>query len=166
MRFKTSAAAGLVAMACLAAACAHAATGTVELTLSAKVDAHAVEMGETTVTAAGGSGTLTIQNSSGRPFLDGTHAGFRFAGLTRATPSGREIEADALATFGPDDTLMLVFERHASDAGAPDEGRLHLAGGSGRFAGVTGECRYRLEEPPGQWNVTARCEWLYVFPYR
>lgn len=166
MSFEKSAANSMVLIACLAGPCAQAASGTVDLKLAATVDAHAVEMGDTVVTAAGGSGTLTIQNSSGRPFLDGMHAGFRFAGLTRATPSGREIEADALATFGPEDTLMLVFERHASDAGAQDEGRLHLAGGSGRFAGVTGECRYRLEEPPGQWNVTAKCEWLYVFPYR
>ena len=157
-------AAGIAVMACMGGA--QAASGTVELRLAAKPDFHAVEMGDTVVTAIGGSGELSVRNSGGRPFIDGANAEFRFAGFAKATPSGRELEADAVATFGPEDTLLLVFERHASDAGAQDEGSLQLAGGSGRFAGVSGECRYRLEEPPGEWNVTATCDWLYVFPYR
>jgi hypothetical protein len=164
MTFKRWAVLVSAGMACMGDA--RAASGTVELLLTATSEVHAVEMGETLVTATGGTGRLTVSHSSGRPFVDDTRAEFRFAGFARATPSGRELEADALVAFGAADTLMLVFERHASDPGAQDEGRLHLAGGSGRFAGVTGECRYRLDEPPGQWNVTATCDWLYVFPYR
>ena len=144
----------------------HAAGGTVDIVLSANANVYAVEMGDTIVTAMGGNGTVTFIHSSGRPFVEGAIAAVQYAGLSKKTPSGLDLEADAVATFSSADTLLLLFERRSGDPGAADEGTLHLTGGSGRFAGVDGQCKYKADNLPGKLNVVATCQWLYSFPYR
>ena len=144
----------------------HAQSGTVDIVLSAKPNVYAIQMGDTMVTASGGDGTLTFVHSSGRPFVEGASAPVRYASFAKDTPSGLELEADGVATFSPDDTLLLVFERKSSDIGTSGEGALHLTGGTGRFAGVSGQCKYKAHDVPGDWNVIANCEWLFSFPYR
>jgi len=144
----------------------HADSGTVDIVLSAVSNVYAVEMGETTVTASGGKGTLTFIHSSGRPFAEGTSAALQYAGFSKKTPSGLELEADGVATFSPEDSLLLLFERRSDDPGTSGEGMLRLMGGSGRFAGVSGHCKYKTDNLPGHWNVIATCQWLYSFPYR
>ena len=151
----------------LASAPCHAQTGTVDLVVSAVADTHIVQMGDTAVTARGGSGIVTVVRSSGRPFIEGAKATLQYAGFSKKTPSGLELEADGVATFTPEDTLLLLFERAAADLLPQDEGTLQLAGGSGRFAGVTGRCQYKMDDLPGEWNVTiSKCQWQYSFPYR
>ena len=144
----------------------HAETGTVDIVLSAISKAYVVQMGDTTVTARGGNGTLTFIRSSGRPFVEGASATVQYASFSKSTPSGLELEADAVATFSPEDTLLLLFERRSDDPGTSGEGTLRLTGGSGRFDGINGQCKYKMDDLPGNWNVTANCQWLYSFPYR
>ena len=144
----------------------HAESGTVDIVLSAKANVYAIQMGDTLVTASGGDGTLTFVRSSGRPFVEGASAPLRYASFSKDTPSGLDLEADGVATFSEDDTLLLLFERKSSDPGASGEGELHLTGGTGRFAGISGQCKYKAHEVPGDWNVVANCEWLFSFPYR
>jgi hypothetical protein len=147
----------------------HAQSGTVDIVLSAKSDVYAVQMGDTTVTARGGNGTVTVVRSSGAPFVEGASATVRYASFSKKTPSGFELEADGVATFSSGDTLLLLFKRQSGDlaAGTSADGTLQLTGESGRFAGVNGQCKYRVDNLPGNWNVTvARCEWIYSFPYR
>ena len=145
----------------------NAASGTVDLVISTVQIVHSVEMAETTVTASGGSGTLTLVHSSGLPFEEGASATIQYAGFSKRTPSGLNLEADGVVTFSPDDALLVVFERKADDPGPSSEGALHLVGGSGRFSGVSGECRYTTEDQAGSATVTvAKCEWTYSFPYR
>ncbi|HEX4986579.1 MAG TPA: hypothetical protein VFV71_11010 [Burkholderiales bacterium] len=145
---------------------ARADSGTMDIEISASAQAFPVEMEDTTVTAQGGSGTLRIANSSGRPFVDGDSAQVRYALFSRKTPSGLILEADSLATFPSEETLMLVFERGVDHPGTAGEGTMRIVGGSGRFTGVDGRCTYRTDDRADAWNVTAHCEWLYVFPYR
>ena len=150
----------------LASGPGHAENGTVDIVLSAVSNVYAVEMGETTVTARGGNGTVRFVNSSGRPF-EGASETFQYAGFSKKTPSGLELEADGVATFSSEDTLLLLFERQSGDPGTSREGTLHLMGGTGRFTGVGGKCKYEMDDLPGAWNVTsAKCQWLYSFPYR
>jgi hypothetical protein len=159
-------AAGLLS---LVPASGHAQNGKVELVLSAVSTVHAVQMDETTVTARGGNGTVTVVRSSGAPFAEGASATVQFASFSRKTPSGFELEADGVATFPSGDTMLLVFKRQSGDLspGTSGEGALHLAGESGRLAGVNGECKYKVENLPANWNVTiAKCDWTYSFPYR
>ena len=151
----------------LASAPGHAESGTVDIVLSAISNVYAVQMGDTTVTARGGNGTVTFVRSSGAPFVEGASATVQYAGFSKKTPSGFELEADGVATFSSEDTLLLLFERRSGDLGTSGEGTLHLMGGSGRFAGVNGQCRYKMDDLPGEWNVTSsKCQWLYSFPYR
>ena len=144
----------------------HAESGTVDIVLSAISNVYAVQMGDTIITASGGNGTLTFIHSSGRPFVEGATATVQYASFSKKTPSGLELEADGVATFSSEDTLLLLFERRSDDLGTSGEGTLHLTGGSGRFAGVNGQCRYKMDNLPGDWNVIAKCKWLYSFPYR
>ncbi|MEO8007968.1 MAG: hypothetical protein ABI728_05540 [Betaproteobacteria bacterium] len=151
----------------LVSAACHAASGTVDFSLSANVNVYAVEMGDTIVTARGGNGTVTFIHSSGRPFVEGASATVQYASFSKKTPSGLELEADAVATFSSEDTLLMLFVRHPADPGTSGEGTVHLMGGSGRFAGISGQCKYKMDDPPGAWNVTvAQCQWVYSFPYR
>jgi hypothetical protein len=153
---------------CLASVQVYADTGTVEMVLAAMANVYSVQMDDTTVTARGGTGTLTFVHSSGAPFVEGLSATVQFASFSKKTPSGFELEADAVATFLSGDTLLL-FKRHVGDlsAGTSGEGTLQLNGTSGRFTGVSGQCTYKVDNLPANWNVTiAKCEWLYSFPYR
>ena len=160
------AAAGLLSL--VSAPC-HAESGTVDIVLAAVSNVYAVQMADTTVTARGGNGTVTFVRSSGAPFVEGASATVQYASFSKKTPSGFELEADGVATFSSEDTLLLLFKRQSGDlaAGTSGEGTLHLTGGSGRFAGVNGQCTYKVDNLPGNWNVTiAKCEWIYSFPYR
>ena len=145
----------------------QAASGTVEVVLSSNLNVYAVQMGESIVTATGGKGKLTFAHSTGRPFVDGASATVELASFSKTTPSGLELEADGLATFSEEDTLLLLFERRSDDLGTSDEGNLSLAGGTGQFAGITGQCRYKMENRADDANLTtANCRWVYQFPYR
>jgi hypothetical protein len=58
--------------------------------------------------------------------------------------------------------LQLLFKRRSGDlaAGTSGEGTLQLTGDNGRFAGVSGQCEYRVDNLSGNWNVTvAKCNW-------
>lgn len=149
------------------AAPVHAASGTVDLVLDVRAKTYAVQMGESTVTASAGNGTLVFSHSSGRPFVDDESAAVEYVGFSRTTPSGLELEADGVATFPAEDTLLLVFRRRPDDPGTSGEGNLQFAGGTGRFAGIGAQCRYRTERAAEDREVTvARCQWVYSFPYR
>lgn len=153
----------------LASTPCHPESGSVDIVLAAVSNVYAVQMEDTTVTARGGNGTVTFVRSSGAPFVEGASATVQYASFSKKTPSGFELESDAVATFSSGDTLLLLFKRQSGDlaAGTSGEGTLHLTGGSGRFAGVNGECQYKVDNLPGNWNVTiAKCEWNYSFPYR
>lgn len=153
----------------LVSAPCYAERGTVDIVLATISNVYAVQMADTTVTARGGNGTVTFVRSSGAPFVEGASATVQYADFSKKTPSGFELESDAVATFSSEDTLLLLFTRQSGDlaAGTSGEGTLRLMGGSGHFAGVNGQCNYKVDNLPGNWNVIiAKCEWLYSFPYR
>jgi hypothetical protein len=140
----------------------RAASGTVDILITALSTPSVVQMGDTTVTARGGNGTLTFIRSSGEPFTEGTSAAVQFASFSKKTASGFELEADGVATFGSGDILNLLFIRKTGDLapGTSGEGVLQMAGGNGRFAGVKGKCSYKVENLAGNWGVTiAKCQW-------
>jgi hypothetical protein len=151
---------------CLASSASHAEGGKVDLVINATAHVYSVDMGESTVTARAGNGKLVFRHGSGRAFADNASATVEYVSFSRTTPSGLELEADGVATFSPDDTLLLLFQRRSDDVGTSNEGSLELTGGTGRFAGISGHCRYQSDNAPADWNVLAKCEWLYSFPYR
>src|SRR4051812_1011472 len=94
---------------CLSSGASHAQGGNVDLVMKATAKTYAVQMGESTVTARTGDGQLMFRHGSGRPFSDNGAASVQYVSFSRTTPSGLELEADGVATFSPDDTLLLVF---------------------------------------------------------
>ena len=166
---KKSSLVGVIAagLFCLAIVPSHAASGTVDLVISTTSRAYVVQMGESTVTASEGSGKLTFVNSTGSSFPEGANATVKIVGFSKTQPSGLELEADGVATFNEEDTLLLLFQRRAEDLGTSGEGNLELAGGTGRYAGVGGQCRYKTDQQSDEASVTiAKCQWAYSFPYR
>ena len=154
-------------LCCLVSVPGHAEGGTVDLVLSTTSTEHVVQMGESTVTASGGNGKLAFRHSSGRPFDEGASATVQWAGFSKTMPSGLEREVDGVATFSPEDSLLLVFQRRSDDPGTSGEGNLQFTGGTGRFAGISGECRYKMDHLPDNRDITvAKCQWVYSFPYR
>jgi hypothetical protein len=152
-----------LAVTCLAApSITHAESGTAELLFSGVSTLSSVQMGDTTVTSSATSGTITTIRSSGGPFAEGVSGTVQCARFSRKSPSGFELEADCVGTFATGATLSFLFKRKSGDvvAGSKGEGTLQIAGIAGAFAGVTGECKYRVENFPGNWNVTlSNCQW-------
>jgi hypothetical protein len=152
-----------LAVICLAApSVTYAESGTAELLLSGVSTLNSVQMGDTTVTSSSTSGTVTTIKSSGGPFSEGASGTVQCARFARKSPSGFELEADCVGTFASGATLSLLFKRRSGDvvAGSTGEGTLQITGIAGGFAGVTGECKYQVENLPGNWNVTlSHCQW-------
>jgi hypothetical protein len=152
----------IVASSLLIPLSTRAASGTVDILITALSTPSAVQIGDTTVTARGGNGTITFIRSSGEPFTEGASAVVQFASFSKKTASGFELEADGVATFGSGDILNLFFIRKTGDLapGTSGEGVLQISGGNGRFAGVKGKCSYKVENLAGNWGVTvAKCQW-------
>ena len=139
-----------IGLCAIAPASGHAESGTVDIVLSAKPNVYAIQMGDTMVTASGGDGTLTFVHSSGRPFVEGTSAPVRYASFSKDTPSGLELEADGVATFSPDDTLLLLFERKSSDIGTPNSEGLSLRYSRGHVQIVT---TYAVQQSEGRPSI-------------
>jgi hypothetical protein len=147
----------------------HAENGTVELIFAGNANVYSVEMEDTTVSARGGTGTFRFLRSSGAPVAGNERGSLQYVSFSKKSSIGFQLESDGVATFSAEDTLFFVLNQHSADVGAgrPGEGTLQLTGGTGRFSGIKGQCRYAAEELPESSNVTkAQCDWSYSFPYR
>ncbi len=143
-------------------AASYAENGTVDVLVSTVSVLTSIPMGDTIVTARSGNGTITFIRSSGSPFVEGASGAAQFASFSKKSPSAFELEADGLATFSSEDTLQLLFRRRTGElaAGTSGEGTLQFLGGTGRFAGINGECKYKVDNLSGNWQVTAgKCRW-------
>jgi hypothetical protein len=151
-----------VAVALLAPTPSRAESGSVELLASTTSVLTSVQFGDTAVTSRGGSGIITFIKSSGGPFAEGASGTAQFVSFSKKSPAGLELEADGVATFSSEDILLLLFKRRTGDlaAGSSGEGTLQLTGQAGRFAGVSGQCKYKVDNLAGNWQVTiAKCQW-------
>jgi hypothetical protein len=144
-----------LALAALVSFCAHAEQG-VDFLTSFHALSSAVQMGDTTVTARGGAGTMTIINSTGDMFKVGQSAIVHFVGLSKKTPTGFELEADGVADFENDPIQIVAIRRTGNiGAGTSGEGRAHMK--SNRFEA---DCSYSVVGLPDNWGVTIyKCRW-------
>lgn len=120
------------------------------------------EFGDTTVTGGGSSGTITITKSSGGPFMEGTSGLIQCIVFAKKSPAGMDLEADCPASFSSEDTILYVSKRRSGDvvAGSSGEGTTQIAGGTGKFAGITGQCRYKVDYLAGNRVVSInKCQW-------
>jgi len=161
--FRTRFPLGGALVACLIVpALAYAEGGTAETVLAGIRTISVVDMGGASVTSGGASGILTIVKASGPPFTAEQSGAVQCAIFAKKASGTFDLEADCAASFSSEDRLFLVFKRKTGDlaAGSAAEGIEQIAGGTGKFAGVSGECRYKVENLPGNWSVTlSKCQW-------
>lgn len=97
-----------------------------------------------TITAGPVEGTATVLKSSGAPFAEGGNWRIACVAYARSSDAGLDLEAPCTLTAESGDTVYLLAERRAGDVAAGGGGRgvQRILGGTGRYAGVTGECPY------------------------
>ena len=150
------------ALCLIAPVSSHAENGTMDFLASFVANYAKSEFGDTTVTAGGSSGTITVTKSNGAPFVEGTSGLIQCIVFAKKSPAGMDLEADCPATFSSDDTLLMVSKRKSGDvvAGSSGEGTSQIVGGTGRFAGMSGQCKYKVDYLAGNRVVSInRCQW-------
>lgn len=140
----------------------RAESGTMEVVGSFLANYSKSEFGDTTLTAGGSSGTLTVTRSGGEPFLEGSSGLIECIVFAKKSSSGLDLEADCTSTFSSEDKVLWLSKRKSGDVvtGASGEGTTQILGGTGRFAGMTGQCRYKLDPLGGNRVVSiSKCQW-------
>jgi hypothetical protein len=153
----------VLAMCLLAPVASRAESGTVDLLLSGVATLSSAKIGDTIVTARGSNGTVTTIKSSGDgPFVEGASATVQCATFSKKSSATFELEGYCAATFSAQDSISLLFKRKTGDVveGSSGDGVQQFANGTGRFAGITGECKYGVNNLAANWNVTlSKCRW-------
>lgn len=148
---------------CLAAPLTSLAeSGTVDFLSSGVTTVSNVPMGATTVTSRNGIGTVTVTKSSGGPFTQDASATQQCVSFSKKTASTFDLEAHCNIVFSPQDSLSFIFKRKVGDVveGSSGSGVQQILNGTGRFAGVSGECTYKTQTLTANWVVThSICKW-------
>ena len=115
-----------------------------------------------TITGGPLEGTGVVVESSGAPFAEG--ASYRATCLVHAKKSDAGIDLEAACTFtdADGDSWYAMAGRRAGDveAGGGGQGNQRIVGGTGKYAGVAGNCPYTTGYLPDNWLVsTSACEW-------
>lgn len=115
-----------------------------------------------TVTAGPLQGTASVVATSGGPFSDGADYRATCVVYVKNPDAGIDLEAPCTMTDEADDVLYVQFERRAGNiaAGGGGTGNLRILGGTGKYAGIVGDCPYKTSYLPDKWLVTrTTCTW-------
>lgn len=121
-----------------------------------------VEYAGQTVRGGPLDGTGTIIETSGGPFAEDMNYRIGCVVYLKKSEAGLDLEAPCVFTDGEGDSWYAVSKRSAGDVevGGGGQGSQEIEGGTGRYAGVTGTCRYTNSYLPDGWVVARRsCEW-------
>ena len=156
--------AALLAAAGLAAAGPAAAgeSGSFTFIESAVHGYTTLDHGGHTVTAGPLQGTGSVVSSSGGPFAAGSHYRAVCLVYAKSSQDGIELEAHCTFTDGDGDAWYGLAQRQAGDVavGGGGQGNQRIVGGTGKYAGVSGDCPYSTAYLPDNWTVsTATCQW-------
>ena len=158
-------AAALVAGAAVTCA-AHAATaeesGSVRLIRTYVQDYTTIEHGDARYTGGTLEGSVTILESSGGPFVAGTHERITCVVYVKSTEAGIDLDAPCTMTGSSGDTWYTHSTRRAGtvEAGGGGPGTMEIQGGTGAYAGIGGHCTYEVEYMPDNWvAMIADCTW-------
>jgi len=144
------------------AAAAYADSGTYESIVSLVPQYKSMEHGDGTVTGGSSAGTSTILKSSGAPFTEGASSAFECVIFAKKTAAGMDLEAPCASTDASGDKVFSVARRKVGDVseGGGGQGTTQITGGTGRYAGLTGSCSYRVDYLPGNRLVSmSKCRW-------
>ena len=155
-------AAGTFCAAQMASADHHVKSGSFEYVLSAITDFTAVEQLDYVVRAGTLDGTVTIIKSSGGPFEAGSSGTVSGVGYIKKSAAGIDLESPGTFTDSSGDKWYSVARRSAGDqaVGGGGVGRQEIAGGTGKYEGITGACEYIVDYLPDNKIVTqSTCQW-------
>ena len=135
--------------------------GSVRLLWSLVRDYTTVDHGGVQITGGSSTGTVSVLESSGGPFVEGAVGIGTCVLLARTSESDVDLEAPCSMTDREADSLYIMTRRNSGDVlEGGGQGRLELLGGSGKYAGLDGACSYDLTYLPGDHLVAvAECTW-------
>ena len=146
----------------MASADHHVKSGTYEFVLSAVTDFTVVKQLDHVVRAGTLDGTVTIIKSSGGPFEAGSSGTLSGLLYLKKSAAGIDLESPGASTDSSGDTWYAVARRSAGDqaVGGGGAGRQEIAGGTGKYEGITGTCEYIVDYLPDNKLVTrSTCQW-------
>lgn len=161
-KFLDGAAAALACLAFSAGSALAAESGSFEFHESAVHDYSTMKHADAEITVGPLRGTATILKSSGGPFPAGTNFGAACLVYVRKSGGNVQLQAPCAFTDPSGDKLYLLAERRMGDiqVGGGGRGVQRIVGGTGKYAGVSGECPYRTDYLPDKWLVSrSTCAW-------
>ena len=158
-------AAALVAGAAITCA-AHTATaeesGSFRVVRTYVQDYVSIDHAGGSVTGGSLQGSITVMESSGAPFVAGTHERITCVVYAKSTEAGIDLDAPCTMTAPSGDTWYTHSKRRAGtvEAGGGGPGTMEIQGGTGVYAGIGGRCTYEVEYLPDNWvAMIADCTW-------
>ena len=113
-----------------------------------------------TTSAGTREGTVITLASSGEPFTQGDHSLITCLFYAKSTAEGVSLEAPCTTTDGSGDRWFTLSHRSVGDIATGGGGRWQLMGGTGKYAGVTGNCNLRHLVPhAGPGGDGGQCAW-------
>ena len=105
-------------------------------------------------------GLATITRSNGGLFAIGNTYYVTCVVFARRSEAGFQLEAPCTFTDSEGDQWYGMASRRIGDTDAGGEVSHRIPGGTGKFAGVTGDCPHTTRYQPEQWLVVATaCAW-------
>ena len=149
----------VVGVVCTAQIAVAGESGSFDLLESYVHDYTVMEHAGTTITGGPLHGTATIVRSGAGPFAQGNHHSATCLVYAKESASGADLEVPCVFTDSSGDKwYMLVKESGAAVGGG--KGNQGIVGGTGKFAGVTGNCSYEIKNLPDKRLVAvSACTW-------
>ena len=154
-------AAAVVGVAC-AGPLAAGESGSFTFIESTVHDYTVLEFAGQTITGGPLEGTGTVVGSSGGPFAEGGNYRATCFVYVKKAEAGIDLEAPCTFTDSDGDAWYAMAKRRAGDVavGGGGQGNQMLVGGTGKYAGVIGNCPYTISYLPDDWLVSvSTCEW-------
>ena len=145
---------------------AHTATaeesGALRIIRTYVQDYTTIDHGGVRVTGGTLEGAVTILQSSGGPFVEGTHDRAICVVYIKRSEAGFELEVPCETTAPSGDKWYTLSKRREGDveAGSGGPGTMEILGGTGAYEGISGSCTYDVDYLPDNWVVMiADCTW-------
>ena len=154
-----AAAAGIM---CTAFGAGAEESGSVRLIRTYVQNFTAIDQPGGTVTGGTLEGVVTILESSGGPFVEGTHDRATCVVYIRRSEAGFELEVPCETTAPSGERWYTLSQRSAGDveAGGGGPGTMEILGGTGAYEGLSGSCTYDAAYLPDDWvAMIADCTW-------
>ncbi len=161
MKMVTALVAG-AGLLCAAHVAAAGESGSVRLIRTYVQDYTTIEYGDARYTGGPLEGSVTVLESSGGPFVEGTHERITCVVYAKTTEAGIDLDAPCTMTAPSGDTWHTHSKRRAGnvETGGGGHGTMDILGGTGVYAGITGSCTYDVGYLPDGWvAMIADCTW-------